>query len=148
MSTVTKLIPSIARCGFASLYSGMMTIVGGPDTTHGAWYGVGLSPRVTIRRMWTWSCIWLALTTSRIRASIASREIGISNPITSAPCQSRSRWSSMKTRTFSCRRNASQTPSPSKKPASITETLASGRRNNSPSIEIQTSALRGSSTYS
>ncbi len=50
---VNSRIPRVRTDGSGSLYSGMITIVGGVIVNRGSWYGVDFTPRVIISRMWT-----------------------------------------------------------------------------------------------
>ena len=125
----------------------MMTIVAGPIVDPRVLVGrAALTPRVTIRRMWTPSLMPLASRQSKIRP--ASSALG------AARCRSEASWRrpragrgarSRKAMPPSMSRRPSQTPSPSTKPESNTETTALSRGTSSPLTEIRIASLRGSS---
>ena len=122
----------------------MITTVAGPTVTRGSWYGVDFTPRVTISRTCTPSRMSLAARVSRTAAISSPRDIAMSIISAVAPSKSRSRCWSMNAGWPSWTRRPSHTPSPTRKPLSKTEILASWRGKNSPLMYTWTVSLRGS----
>ena len=96
IDTVYSRTPWVRVSGRAVLYSGMITMVGGVIVNRGSWYGVDLTPRVTISRMWTPSASPMPLASS-VAWSMPVSSSGVrpmSMSIPFAPSKSRRRCSS------------------------------------------------------
>src|SRR4051812_34681970 len=145
---VNSVMPSLTVAGSGSLCSAMITTVAGPTVTRGSWYGVRLTPRVTMSRTCTPSVMSLARSVAET-ASVSSRRLRpMSSMIALAPSKRRSRWRSRNAGCPARTRSPSQTPSPRMNPESNTDTTARSRGTSSPLTEMRLRSLRGSSSKS
>ena len=143
---VNRVMPASATAGSAALCSAIITMLGPPTTLEGCWDGVFLSPRVTMSLACTSSCMSLCLTVAYRASATSSRLMPMSRSMAAAPANNRSRCLSRKANRPWWRRSPSHMPSPTRKPLSNTDTLASCRAKNSPLMKISTDSLRSSAS--